>query len=79
MHREEICRCIERALTHILSERGALPDLSSSDSQQLAENINLLAKILADQLWIEGYELRTRYADGRAHSSRLSSGAVILS
>ena len=71
MYKQETSRRIEGALGCVLAQGGVLPNLTSSDSQEIAETIHLLAKMLADQLWFEGYELHLRNAHGPASSPGL--------
>ena len=60
MYKSETRRYIEKALTSILAQGGALPGLDSCNANEISENISMLAKLLTDQLWAEGYELEPR-------------------
>jgi hypothetical protein len=60
MYKAEMCRGIERALHLVLSYTGALPGFSEPDPEQMAQNIRLLAEMVAEQLWTEGYQLELR-------------------
>jgi hypothetical protein len=54
----DIHQIIEMALCNLLSCDAALPALSKPDEKSmLADDIHLLAKRLADQLLLAGYEL----------------------
>ena len=58
MYREETRRHIQRALEELILQHCALPALANSHPRELTENVTLLAKMLSDQLWFEGYELQ---------------------
>ena len=60
MYKVETHKRLEGALCSILAQDGVLPSLSAIDSQEMAENLELLARVLADQLWFEGYQLTPR-------------------
>ena len=57
MYKLETHKRLEGALCSILAQGGVLPSLSAIDSQEMAENLALLARVLGDQLWSEGYQL----------------------
>ena len=58
MYRTQTYEQIQSALSCVVSQGIRSPTLWSPDSRELAENVSLLAKMLADQLWAEGYELQ---------------------
>lgn len=60
MYRIETRKQIHDALSHIVAQELGLPKLWSSDPRELAENVDLLSKLVADQLWVDGYELELR-------------------
>ena len=60
MYRTETRKQIRSALYHVVGEGHGLPALRSSEPRELAEDSDLLARLVADQLWAEGYELKLR-------------------
>ena len=60
MYREDTRKRIQRALEQVLAQDGTLPILADSNPNELAENVAVLAKIISDQLWSEGYELQAQ-------------------
>ena len=57
VYREETRKRIEKAIAQVLAREGALPGFMRREQQELAEDAALLARMLSDELWFEGYEL----------------------
>lgn len=59
MYKEETRRRIETALGEILAHNGRW-QAPSLDAERASQDICQLSKLLADQLWVTGYELEMR-------------------
>jgi hypothetical protein len=57
MYREETRKRIERAMAQVLAREGLLPGFVKRDQHESEESAILLARVLSDQLWFDGYEL----------------------
>lgn len=60
MYRTETRKQIRSALDRIIEHGNELPASWNLDPRALAESVDLLSRIVADQLWADGYELKLR-------------------